>query len=316
MRSWVVFVTMAALTTGLLSAGSAESADDVGPLIDEVSDTVPLPDSLRFSDAQAADPAAESSSHASAASAGMVGAVLVGPARIVSQSLIDLGLQLLQAMFAGVREGAHAYAGAAEAVLAHPVQAAGIAASTFLLIGLGSALAGGLERYGSLGALPLFSRIAKSDLLANGVRSQIFDLIKANPGINVSEISRSLDIAWGTTTHHLGKLRQDRLVAIRVESNRKCYFPNGGTYTNHEMDLMAATQNATARRIADYLVQWGPRCHKHIVNDLGVSPALVSFHMEKLVRAGVVARQRQGRMTIFTPLAATLDPAPRPASHL
>lgn len=237
------------------------------------------------------------------------------PTTVVADTLGVLGLGLVAGLFATLEEGGQTMAAAASSVTDHPLQAGVVATLSLAIAGISLGLGALAQRYGGLGSIPLYSRIAKSELLENEVRQQIFELIRQNPGINVSEMARRLSIAWGTATHHLHKLRQERLVSIRIASNQKCYFPNGGSYTPHEMDVMSAVKHPTARRIADFLLRAGPQCHGEISQALALTPALVSFHMEKLLQGGVVARHRDGRRTIFTPLEPLLDPAPRPIAH-
>lgn len=305
---------------GLLLVPMAEATVDATLTSQLHDEAKALLDSLLADHARLNDPTEPAGGSRDGASA-MAGApsastVLGRPIQFLSTGLLALGLQILAGLFAGFEGGVATFATATRVVADNPAQSAGIAAVTIAVLGLLSSLAWAAQRYGSLGAIPLFSRIAKSQLLDHPVRSQIYELIRANPGVNVSEISRLLDLAWGTTTHHLQKLRQDRLVAIRVVSNQKCYFPNAGAFTPHEMDVLSATKNPTARRMAELVVKEGPHTHGEITRALGVSPALVSFYAERLVGAGVLARHRDGRRTIFTALESNLQPQPRPAAHV
>lgn len=246
---------------------------------------------------------------------GNVVGIVLTPVMVVGQGLLAISLGLFEGFAEGMAEGGRVVAAAGASIVASPVQSALVTSFAVTVAGLAAWLGVLAKRFGGLGLIPLFSRIAKSELLENGVRQQIFHLIQENPGINVSEISRRLDVAWGTVTHHLQKLRQEKMVGIRVASNQKCYFPNGGTYTPREMDVMSATKHPTAKQIAEFLVRNGPTSHGAIASALELTPALVSFHMEKLVGNGIVERRREGRSTIFSPLETTLNPAPRPMSH-
>jgi DNA-binding transcriptional ArsR family regulator len=240
---------------------------------------------------------------------------MVKPAAILGAVVGFLGLSLSEGLFGGFHEGGNIIASAMNAVGTSPGKSFFIATMSIALAGATAAVGHWVQRYGSFGAIPLYTRITKSALFENGVRQQIFDLISQDPGINVSEISRRLDIAWGTATHHLQKLRHEKLVSIRMTSNQKCYFPNGGTYTPREMDVMSAVKHPTAKQIAEFLILNGPRCHRDIALALDLTPALVSFHTSKLIQNGVVAREKQGRNTFFTALEANLQPAQRAVSH-
>lgn len=240
---------------------------------------------------------------------------VVQPAVILGKTLSFLGLNLVDGMFGSFQSGGRLVASSMNTVATNGAASVVIASISLALVGAASALGGLVQRYGSLGSVPLYTRISKSALLENEIRQQIFELIKQEPGINVSEISRRLNIAWGTATHHLQKLRHELLVSIRLASNQKCYFPNGGSFTPHEMDVMSAVKHPTAREITQFLIRSGPRCHRDITQALGLTPALVSFHASKLVRQGVLARERQGRNTMFMSLESSVDPVPRPMTH-
>ncbi len=302
-------VVVATIATAETNADA--TTETVNGLLDQAQQPLgDLPIKLANDDDSGRDGAADRSDDGAQSTALL--SIVTAPVAAISKSLIDLGLEILNGFYAGMAGGVRTFGAAATTVAGAPAQSALIGAATLTLLGLGSLLASALKRYGSFAAIPLFSRIAKSAVLDNQVRNQIFELIKANPGINTSEIARRLDIAWGTSTHHLQKLRQERLIGIRDVGHQKCYFPNGGTYTPREMDVLSATKSPTAKRIAEYLVAGGSRSHHEIAEGLNLSPALVSFHMRKLVGAGIIERRRDGRRSIFTPLETNLAPTPRP----
>jgi predicted transcriptional regulator len=320
MRTGALFILVVAafLLSATTAAGTHDETSDAQKVVDETLGKVSVPGAPGLP-----GPEAPLDGHgdddARGSSGGFAGSVIaavgyVGQAAgAAGDGVLTLGLGLVATIFGVFSAGGQTAVSAMDAVSAAPAKSAGIATVVALAVGSGIGLLALLQRYGSFGAIPLFTRIAKNELLENKVRAQIFDLIKENPGVNVSEIARRLDIAWGTATHHLQKLRAERIIAIRRVANQKCYFQNGGTYTPTEMDLMSATKNPTARAIAALLVDGGPHCHQDIARNLEVSPALVSFHMRKLLEAGVVAKERQGRRTIFSATMDALDPTPRPA---
>jgi predicted transcriptional regulator/Ni/Co efflux regulator RcnB len=314
-----ILVALLALTMLATPAAASHEAasEEAKQVVDEALGKLPVDSPLEPQKQGDSDAANPSSSSNSAFIGGVVSAITVVTQAAVAagKGILGIGLGLVSGVFGVFATGGETAKDAVDAVAANPSSSGATATLMALALGGTLGLLALIQRYGSLAAIPLFSRIAKSDLLENKVRAEIFELIKANPGINVSEVSRRLDIAWGTATHHLQKLRAEKLVAIRSVANQKCYFVNGGTYTPGEMDLMSATKNPTAKRIAEFLVTSGPQCHQDISNTLGISPALVSFHMRKLLDAGVVARERRGRNTMFSPLATVLEPVARVPSH-
>ena len=314
MRTTLLLASLVGVLVASALVGADSGLDAAEGLAEGLSLDLAATDGLLEKDGDG--PAGHTGSTGNEASAGTATlSAVVAPVATVGKTLVDLGLQLLGGFFQGISEGASTFGAAAATLAKAPATSAGVAAGTLGVLGLLSMLAVALQRYGSLGAIPLFSRITKDALLENKTRNEIFELIRASPGVNVSEISRRLDVAWGTATHHLQKLREERLVGVRVVGHQKCFFLNGGTYTPHEMDMLSATKSPTAHRIAQFLVENGATAHQGVSNGLGLSPALVSFHMRKLLDAGIVSRQRDGRRTIYAPLESTLVPTPRPMVH-
>ncbi|MEA3137214.1 MAG: hypothetical protein QOC71_1495 [Thermoplasmata archaeon] len=161
-----------------------------------------------------------------------------------------------------------------------------------------------------------FSRIDDSDLLEHPLRSQIFQVIQTNPGIHASGLARQVGAGWGTITHHLEKLEKGHLVAIRKVNNQKCFFENGGKVSRQDMAVIGAVKGDTAGDIASFVTSHPMTSQKQMAESLDLSPALVSFHVKKLVNLGVLDKVRHGKETLLTTsealrrvLAAEQNPA-------
>ncbi|HET6398869.1 MAG TPA: hypothetical protein VFH47_04885, partial [Candidatus Thermoplasmatota archaeon] len=132
------------------------------------------------------------------------------------------------------------------------VAAAGAAATA----GVGGwALASWLRRLGLLAPFGLagFSRIEDAKVLDHPVRSQLFEAIRANPGIHASALGRVGDVGWGTVVHHLDRLEKAKLVTTRRVGGQKCYFENGGKVGRQDMAVASAVRSPTAGQIAAYV---------------------------------------------------------------
>lgn len=190
--------------------------------------------------------------------------------------------------------------GVSEGAWAGSVAVAATGASAAANFGLLEAL----RRFGwTAGAgVPLFSRIAKDDILEHPLRAEIFETIKTNPGIHISALSRQVDAGWGTTIHHLRKLQEKELVAVRMVNNQKCFFHNGGSAGRSTWTQLPELKNETASRIAHFILANPLSPVTSISEQLAISPSLVSHHVRKLEKAGVVEKHRDGR---FVKLAVT-----------
>lgn len=228
-----------------------------------------------------------------------------------SSGLAFAGLALVgasQVVGAVLRDGVLAYIGligqlrpdAVPVAVFGSVAITGAAAST----GVGGwAGWSALKKWGLMGSaagVAGFSRIADDDLLEHPLRGQIFQVIQSNPGIHASGLARQVGVGWGTITHHLEKLEKGHLVATRKINNQKCFFENGGKVSRLDMAVAGAVKGDTASDIAGFVLGHPMTSQKDMAAALDISPALVSFHVKKLVNLGVLDKVRHGKETLLT----------------
>jgi len=169
-----------------------------------------------------------------------------------------------------------------------------------------------------LGGMAGFTRIDDSELLEHPLRAQVFQVIQENPGIHASGLARQVGVGWGTITHHLEKLEKGQLVAVRKVNNQKCFFEQGGKVSRQDMAIASAVKGDTAGTIAGYVTGHPMTSQKAMAASLGISPALVSFHVKKLVNLGVLEKVRHGKETLLTTseaLRRVLTAEASPAAH-
>jgi DNA-binding MarR family transcriptional regulator len=221
--------------------------------------------------------------------------------------------------FVGIGQGAMALLGGlAAAILILRPDGMPVVAFAGTAAGGTAVVAGGTQtglwyawrRWGALLAsfvMPLFSRIQKDEVLDHEKRAQIFELIKQRPGVHLSEISRSLDLAWGSTLHHLRKLREQRLIQIKKNGHHKCYFLNGSGYTDAQMDAVSLLKNQTLADVAAAIEAHPDSSLKAISQALGISPPLTAHHVKTLEKAGLIRKERAGR-EVRIKTSSTLPP--------
>jgi predicted transcriptional regulator len=175
-----------------------------------------------------------------------------------------------------------------------------------------------LRRFGWLVGFPVagFTRIEASELLDHPMRAQIFQVIQANPGVHASELSRKVGVGWGTITHHLDKLERARLVTTRRVNNQKCYFEDGGKVSSQDMAIASAVRGDSAGQITTYVQSHPMTSQKMMAAELGMSAALASFHVKKLVGIGVLDKMRRGKETLLTTTQAVRRVMTGPAVDL
>lgn len=278
---------------GLDAAGALAKASDLGA-------------SAAGSLADAAGATGAGVAAASSATASALGSALVALGSLLAaagSALAGAGAAVGGALAALAGAVADALAGGAAWARAHPRDAA-VAGGA---VAGASALTGALvwlKRLGAFAAIPLYSRLSAEDVLGNASRAAVYSFIQANPGAHPSAIGQAVGIGWGTTVYHLGRLEERGLVSATKRGTMKCYFASGTTPVADRAEVVAL-KHPTAAAIADFVRAHPQARQKDVAEALGLSAALVSWHVGRLETAGVLSKARAGKGT-------TLAVAPEP----
>jgi len=137
------------------------------------------------------------------------------------------------------------------------------------------------------GPLALFSRVRGEDLLRNPLRREIHQRIEAEPGIHHTALVRATGRGHGAVEHHLHKLVEASLVTRVQGTGFTCYFPKG---TGARVRAAApALKSQVARAILEAVRTTPGIRSADVARQLAVSPATVSYHVERLRTAGLVS---------------------------
>lgn len=173
-----------------------------------------------------------------------------------------------------------------------PVEATGIglaAALAALLYWLWPALKGG--------AFGLFSRIQGDQLLDHPVRAELVQRIEAHPGIHYQDLIRAMDKGKGAIEHHLRKLQEGGRVKVLRSAGYTCFFP--AAYDRRLAATAPALKSDGARRILAAIRDHPGESASAITLSTGLSPAVVSHHLQRLGAAGLVVVTRNGRSLVL-----------------
>lgn len=149
-----------------------------------------------------------------------------------------------------------------------------------------------LSRAGPLGAL--FSRIAAPDLTKHPVRAQLLQVIDAQPGIHLADLSCQLERPKGVLQHHLRKLTDAGLLRS-TRGHATSYFLPG--QVDRRIARAAPLLRGGGTRAVLEAVLAGADATKAVVAATGLSQSTVSYHVKRLQAAGLVNAERAGRTT-------------------
>jgi predicted transcriptional regulator len=138
----------------------------------------------------------------------------------------------------------------------------------------------------------------KEDTLALETRRDIYDLIVRYPGLHEREIARRLDISLSTLDYHLHYMEKRGLLVSKKDGRYTRYFA-AKKVGMEDKKIISLLRQQTPRQIVLYLLEHPGGIHKDICSAVGKSPSTVSFHLKKLVTAGIVEATSLGRKTAY-----------------
>lgn len=150
----------------------------------------------------------------------------------------------------------------------------------------------GVWRIMGLGAFAMYSRLSRSELLDNEHRDKVYQLIRATPGLGVSEIAERTGFGWGTTVYHLDRLERAKFVTSERSGLHRCYYPVGEV-AKDDRKVIGALKSDTTRSIAELLVARPGVTQSELCDALGMSASAASKQITKLEKSGLVRRERE-----------------------
>lgn len=166
--------------------------------------------------------------------------------------------------------------------------------------------------------LPLFSRLSKDDLLENGGREMLFNLVDTNPGIGLAQLADQSGLGWGTTVYHLGRLEQGGFISSMKNGQNRHFFKNGHPAAQQKKAI-AVLKNPAAAQVARYLLATPGATGKTIACGLGMGAPTVTKYVKRLEEEGLVETLREGRSKIVQPtstLVAAMEHIETPLPEL
>lgn len=140
-----------------------------------------------------------------------------------------------------------------------------------------------------------------------GVRKKIYDIVEESPGLHFREIQRRSGLAVGSLQYHLDYLQKHHILRTQAEGKFVRYYSVRGTQVNESTDpgmlgqkTMAFLRHESTRKVILFLLKEKRANNERIAEEIGLSPSTTSWHLDKLVENGVLARAREGRKTFFS----------------
>jgi predicted transcriptional regulator len=132
-----------------------------------------------------------------------------------------------------------------------------------------------LDNYQNFNALNLTSR------------TNIYTLIRNNPGTHLRNICSSLGISMGTAQYHLDQLVKSNLIEFERDSKYKRFFL-ARKFSDFEKKLLCYLRKPTSKRIIAYALDDGGCSHQELADLIGISSQAITWHVKRLMSDNVL----------------------------
>jgi predicted transcriptional regulator len=133
----------------------------------------------------------------------------------------------------------------------------------------------------------------------NGTRTQIYNYIESNPGIQFRGICAALSLPVGLAQYHLGVLVKAGLVSFIRDGRYKRYFLSK-KFSKKEMLTISLMRHKTARRILEVLMNRKQLSHGELACEVSITSQALTWQMKSLKKTEFVLQANEGLKTIYS----------------
>lgn len=134
--------------------------------------------------------------------------------------------------------------------------------------------------------------------VAAGPRAEILRVVQEVPGIHLRQIERDTRLALGQVLYHLDRLERMGVVVSVRDAGFRRYFASSDV-PRGDKPFVGALRQEVSRRVQLALLEREPCSHGELRSRVGVAASTLSFHLQRLVDAGILLRERAGTANIY-----------------
>lgn len=152
--------------------------------------------------------------------------------------------------------------------------------------------------------VPLFTRLQRDDLLSDGVRPKIMEILRAEPGLGITDVCARLQIGWGTAVHHLTRLEGAGLLVSQDAGRRRRFFLPSESATRRTAVCVLSSE--LSRRLLEAIRARPGLSQTELCAALGISAPLAHKYLARLTGEQLVTTERQWRTVRYFPADSAL----------
>lgn len=176
--------------------------------------------------------------------------------------------------------------------------------ATLTAVGFGAAVLAGIAWLAShlkgLGVVGGYARVQGPAILEHPVRREIYERVKAHPGITLVQLAEDARLGSSTLTHHLRHLERNAFVTLLRDGRYVRVFDRqSGAFAGERKHAAAALANPVTAAMARVIEAQPGIGQSELAMRFQVTASTVAWHMQRLETARLVTKERGGQRTRY-----------------
>lgn len=134
---------------------------------------------------------------------------------------------------------------------------------------------------------------------SNGTRTQIYNYIQSNPGVQFRGICGALRLSVGLAQYHLGVLVKAGLVSFIRDERYKRFFLSK-KFSRKQMLTISMLRHETAKRILEALLNKKHLSHGELAREVSITSQALTWQMKRLGKTEFIMQVNEGLRTIYS----------------
>lgn len=133
----------------------------------------------------------------------------------------------------------------------------------------------------------------------NSTRIEIYDFIKANPGVQFRGICSQLGLSIGLAEFHLGVLKKAGLISFIRDGRYKRFFESK-KFSQKEMKIISLLRHDTTRSIIETMLGGKKISHGKLAHQLSITSQGLTWQMNRLKNEGVIQVSKEDMKSVYS----------------
>jgi predicted transcriptional regulator len=133
----------------------------------------------------------------------------------------------------------------------------------------------------------------------NSMRVEIYNFIKANPGVQFRGICNQLGLSIGLAEFHLGVLKRAGLISFIRDGRYKRFFESK-KFSPKEMEIISLLRHDTTRSILKTMLEGKKISHGRLAHQLSITSQGLTWQMNRLKNEGIIQESKDGMKAIYS----------------